>query len=219
MRSIRATIGPKSSKKDISSNNSPGKDSKNLGKSSVKQFNVLYSSYKEPKSQQEETRKKIYIDHQTIEGYINKIYTYLVTNNFQHTIKKSSLRISSLTVFNNILIFLLNRLDKSVSSLELAYNDFIDILMDIGCPIPLQKGLFEAYGIPNNWSLLLGVLNWLTEIAEEKDRLEEMVVEEFSDESGLLGIDSDLIINKVLEEYKTNNSQNSEKYMEKTYDT
>lgn len=219
MRSLRATIGPKSSKKDISSHNSPNKDSKVLGKSSVKQFNVLYSSHKEPKSQNEETRKRVYIDHQTIEGYISKIYSYLVTNNFQHTIKKSSLKIPSLTVFNNILIFLLNRLDRGVSSLELAYNDFIEILTDIGCPMPLQKGLFEAYGIPNNWSLLLGVLNWLTEVAEEKDKLEEMVMEEFSDDSGFLGIDTDLVTNQVLEEYKTGNTENTEQYIEKTYDT
>lgn len=219
MRSLRATIGPKSSKKDISSHNSPSKDSKMLGKSSVKQFNVLYSSVKEPKSQNDETRKRVYIDHQTIEGYINKIYSYIVTNNFQHTIKKSSLKIPSLTVFNNILIFLLNRLDKGVNSLELGYNEFIDILTDIGCPMPLQKGLFEAYGIPNNWSLLLGVLNWLIEVAEEKDRLEEMVIEEYSDESGLLGIDTDLIINQVLEEYKTGNKQNTEKHIDETYHT
>jgi SMC interacting uncharacterized protein involved in chromosome segregation len=177
--SIRATIGhkaPTNGKETTHSSfaiNSPPKDTRSKDK--LNRNSLLYSMGKDLKYQFEDKPKRVYIDQKTVEVYINRLFTFLVASNFDKNLTKGTLKIPSLVLFNNILIFLLNKIDPSLETLEMDSEDFIQVLNAMGSPIPLQKGVFKSLGAPNSWSQALGVLNWLCEFVEEKEELEILV--------------------------------------------
>ena len=167
-----------------------------------KRLSVLYSGQIEFKNMKEEKTKRVYISHSQASEFVTNLYHYLKNNNFPFSYKRSSLKIASLTMFNNIFIFLLNKIDEDVETLEFATEDLIDIFKQIGCPINLQKGIFKSIGLPNNWNLILGVLSWLCDFVIEKEKISEIILEEENED-----IFSDVITKHVFKEKSMGNNE------------
>lgn len=68
-----------------------------------------------------------------------------------------------MTLFSNVLMFLLNKIDPNFECVEISCEDFASALNAMGSPIQLSKTVFNSLGAPNSWSHVLGVLNWLCE--------------------------------------------------------
>lgn len=170
---IRATISHTSIQK-------PSKHKENKIHSDdedYKRLSLLYTTQADLRPK-EEKQKRIYINQHQASQYNKNLHNYLKANNFPFSFKKSSLKIPSLTTFNNIFIFLLNKIDEDVDSLEFSTEELIDVFKQIGCPVSLQKGVFNSIGVPNNWNSILGVLSWLCDFVLEKEKIQGVILEE-----------------------------------------
>ena len=156
---VRATISLKASAQ------SPSRDANSLSRTSI-----LYTNRKAGGSPTR-LQKRTYIDSRQAETFVANIHGFLLTRNFPHALTRQSIKVASLATFNNILIFLLNKLDPSIETLDIYSENLVELLHCFGCPIALARGVLKNLGTPNNWNQALGALNWLVETVEEKDRV------------------------------------------------
>jgi SMC interacting uncharacterized protein involved in chromosome segregation len=194
----RSTIGHKATNQSSSNVSSPPRTARS--KDLINRTSILYSMGKDLKNQLDDRPKRFYVDQKTLEANIARIFNYLQANHFDRSLTKNTLKLPSIKMFNNILAFLLTRIDPRMESREMESDDFVNALQSMGCPVSLQKGIFKALGAPNTWNPLLCVLSWLCELAEEKENIESIAVTETESEGKDFDVE-EMISNRLLQFY------------------
>ena len=170
MKKNKSQRGKKLSRKQKKKNYMPSQDQGHSNLSHSQYSNVSLSHNSNSHGQTDKPKKQ-YIDHKTVEIYKNRIYSFLISNNYPSKIEKTQLKVPSKGLFKDILIFLLNKLDERIESFEYEDEDFINIINQLGYPTPLNPNTLKNFNSPSSWNQLLSLLCYFIDQVRLKYRI------------------------------------------------
>jgi kinetochore protein NDC80 len=95
---------------------------------------------------------------------IKKLLKFLLESGYEHPISHKSLARPSGKDFNNIVTFMLRRVDPNFQDGTMKIEDEIAMnFRAMGYPFPVSKTALVAAGSPHTWPSLLAALTWLME--------------------------------------------------------
>lgn len=82
---------------------------------------------------------------------MDNICSYLQSQNPENKFTKKELRHPSLMSFNEILFFLVTKIDPSIKEISSSEDVIIEQVQNLGYHIPIHPSTFKSVGLPNNW--------------------------------------------------------------------
>jgi len=100
-----------------------------------------------------------------IASSIKSLMAYLLKSGYDHPLSPKILNRPSGKDFNNIITFLLRRVDPIFNDGTLKFEDEVSLAFKaLGYPFPISKTALVAVGSPHTWPGLLAALTWLIEV-------------------------------------------------------
>ena len=104
-------------------------------------------------------------DKAYIKSCIGNLLQYLVSSGYEYPVTRKALAMPSGRDFNQIVTFLLKRIDPSFNNGTQKFEDEVAMAFkSLGYPYPISKTALVAAGSPHTWPTLLSALMWLIEL-------------------------------------------------------